>query len=163
MTDRLYLAYDPPDWYRELNFEDPNRRGSQNLRISEWYNLEVFVLPKRDRDSFYAPVRNYWRSYESEKALRVADFTVLSSLSDSYYQCSSLQRVMIARIDEVRFSILSICAFLRAARVGVIEQLSFYRMKTSHKSRDAILRVPFSLIKRMAVVWHSLASRPYGW
>lgn len=63
---------------------------------------------------------------------------------------------MVARIAEVEFSILSLGAFLRAARVGVVERQSFDRMIPSFKSRGEILRVPFPLIKEwfsFGILW----------
>lgn len=54
---------------------------------------------------------------------------------------------MVPRIAEIEFSVLSLEAFLRAARVGIFDQLSFDRMLTFCKSRDVILRVPIPLIK----------------
>lgn len=53
------------------------------------------------------------------------------------------------RIAEVEFSIFPIDAFLRAALVGVVEELSFDLMIMSWKSRGAIFRAPFPLIKEL--------------
>lgn len=48
---------------------------------------------------------------------------------------------------EVEFSILSLGAFSRDARGGVVERMNFNPVITSCKSRDANLRVPSVLMK----------------
>lgn len=59
-----------------------------------------------------------------------------------------MERTTVARIAEIEFSILSLGAFLRATRVGVIERISFDSMVTSFKSCDAIIRVEFPFLKK---------------
>lgn len=54
---------------------------------------------------------------------------------------------MLALIAEIRFSVLSLCAFLQAAHVRVIVRLSFDYMIISCKSRGTILQVLFPLVK----------------
>lgn len=55
--------------------------------------------------------------------------------------------MMAVRTAEVEFSISSLAMLLRAARVKVIERLSFDRIIRFCKSRGAILFVWFHLIK----------------
>lgn len=51
-------------------FEGLGRRGSQRLRFLVWQNLEVFVLPHRDRDGSYASVPKSWRLMSRKKHLK---------------------------------------------------------------------------------------------
>lgn len=55
---------------------------------------------------------------------------------------------MVTRIVHVKVSVLLVVAYLRVARVGVVELLSFDHMMTSCKSRGVFLRTPLLLINQ---------------
>lgn len=77
----------------------------------------------------------------------MANHAVLSYLSDLYCRGSALQRVMVVWIAEEEFHILSLAAFLRAARVGVVERLLFDLLITPCKFHGPVLRGLFTLVK----------------
>lgn len=140
--DRTYVLLVAFDQWQELDFKGCLRRGSQHLSFLGWHHLEVFALPQRDRDDFHVSVSECWRSYEMQKAIGAVNPIALSYLLDLYCRGSELQRLIGTRIAEEEFSISSLGGFLRAARIKVVERLSFGQTMTSCKSSGAILRVP---------------------
>lgn len=89
---------------------------------------------------------NFWLSFVSQNALGVANSLVMSYLSGFFSAGTELEREMIIRIVEVKFSILSLDAFLGVVRVGDFGGPSFASLLKSEKCQVAILRVPFLLI-----------------
>lgn len=64
--------------------------------------------------------------------------------------------MMVARVAEVEFFILSLGLFLRAVRIGAVKRLLFARLLTSRKTCGAILRVASLLIKEwfaFGILW----------
>lgn len=55
------------------------------------------------------------------------------------------------QIAKVEFSILSPGLISRATRIGLVEQLSIDRIKSSYKSRGVLLGVPLPLIEQWAL------------
>lgn len=62
--DRFYLVQDEERWWRELDFEERQRRSSKSARFLDLHNLEVFALPQRDRDLLHVAVRENSTAYE---------------------------------------------------------------------------------------------------
>lgn len=81
------------------------------------------------------------RMYEPHKALGVADPLAFSYLPRLYRQGNELHQLMAGRIAYIEYFILSLCPFLCAAGVKIVEWLSFDRTVTFCEIRAPILRV----------------------
>lgn len=78
--------------------------------------------------------------------------TVFSYMTDKAQSGTGVEHNLAQMDAEVVLSVASLSAFLRGARYGPIERLTYYRMVYRCESGGSLLRVPFCLIKS----WYAL-------
>lgn len=119
----------------------------QNAHFQWEHILDVYALPHRDRDLFYATVLENCTANKPPKVLGVAFPVVSMNLSMHYKDGTEVERRFIGRIAEVEFSILAPGDFLGTARSKAVLQLLFVRLDKHCEGYGALLRIPEGLVK----------------
>lgn len=120
--------------------------------------MEVFAIFHLDLDGLYASVPEGWHENDPQKALGVVLPPVSQYVLNSYRQEIWLQWLMVDRIAVIEYSILLLCAFLLAARDGVVEQLSLDRIVWFRETRGAPFASPNVVGHGVVIFWYPPAS-----
>lgn len=76
-----------------------------------WNNLEMFVVPPRERDVFYQVVPNMWCEHKSDRALGILNPVILSYMTDKAQPRTVLNHDLIQNMGEVEYNVMSLGEF----------------------------------------------------
>lgn len=145
---------DVVNWLHDLDFELRQRNIVKKRRFVELRNLKILAVLLRERDVFYAAVRDVWFELKRPRALGILTPVVYSYMTDKVQSKAGLKRYLILKIAGMFYHVMLLGSLLRWPWYGPIDHLAYPCMVNDWSGGDALLYVSLSLIKQ----WYALGT-----